>query len=404
LNNVLGAYHSASSIFHTDLNEYWFSKTGQMGMFNFVGDSLKLEKEVRFDLMHASSVDDNQNIWKISEQYYIIGLDNGFAIYDAFSNRSLQNGYNKNIKLVHATSSNARGEIKVLEVKNVSSYEIPFEFRNLIFHFSVPGKLNETYSIEYKLDNDIWVNNGETKIINFNYLKWGKHRLQIKTVDENLQEMAETSYWITILPPWYFMPYALLAYILVIAGLVYLISYIYRQRLKKQKLVYLKKIKAENTRRIIRLKNQYLQDQVYNKSKELVNYTVLLRKKNEVLIRIKEFVNKFIASAENDHRKLTAKIFDIIDQNLTDNNDWKIFSAHFDEAHSNFLKKIKIDHPGLTPNDLRLCAFLKMNLTSKEIASLLNMSFRSVEVKRYRLRKKLDLEHDKNLVEYIMNV
>ena len=107
-------------------------------------------------------------------------------------------------------------------------------------------------------------------------------------------------------------------------------------------------------------------------------------------------------TGNNDAKK--SKIYDIIDQNLSDKNDWKMFSAHFDEAHSNFLRKLKQDNELLTPNDLQLCAFLKMNLSSKEIASLLNISPRSVEVKRYRLRKKLNLEHDENLVEHLLKV
>ena len=69
-----------------------------------------------------------------------------------------------------------------------------------------------------------------------------------------------------------------------------------------------------------------------------------------------------------------------------------------------FFKKIKSLHPALTSNDLRLCAYLRLNLTSKEIAPLLNISVRSVEIKRYRLRKKMDLTHEQGLVEYILAV
>ena len=69
-----------------------------------------------------------------------------------------------------------------------------------------------------------------------------------------------------------------------------------------------------------------------------------------------------------------------------------------------FLMKIKNLHSTLTPNDLRLCAYLRLNLSSKEIAPLLNISPRSVEIKRYRLRKKMDLPHEKSLVEYILEI
>ena len=79
-----------------------------------------------------------------------------------------------------------------------------------------------------------------------------------------------------------------------------------------------------------------------------------------------------------------------------------MFKEAFDNADNDFLKKVKQAHSSLTPNDLRLCAYLRLNLSSKEIAPLLNISVRSVEIKRYRLRKKMDLSHEQGLVEYIL--
>ncbi|NDB02453.1 MAG: hypothetical protein EBY38_02115, partial [Flavobacteriaceae bacterium] len=84
--------------------------------------------------------------------------------------------------------------------------------------------------------------------------------------------------------------------------------------------------------------------------------------------------------------------------------DWEFFEQAFNHADKKFFKRIKEKHPALTPNDLRLCVYLRLNLSSKEIAPLLNISARSVEIKRYRLRKKLDLERDINLSEYVINL
>lgn len=81
-----------------------------------------------------------------------------------------------------------------------------------------------------------------------------------------------------------------------------------------------------------------------------------------------------------------------------------MFQEAFNNADKNFIKKIKAIHSELTPNDLRVCAYLRLNLSSKEIAPLLNISPRSVEVKRYRLRKKMKLDHDENLTDYIINI
>jgi DNA-binding CsgD family transcriptional regulator len=99
-----------------------------------------------------------------------------------------------------------------------------------------------------------------------------------------------------------------------------------------------------------------------------------------------------------------SSVIRIIDQNINNDDDWNFFEEAFNNADQDFLKKIKEIHPNLTPNDLRLCAYLRLNLSSKEIASLLNISSKSVEIKRYRLRKRMNLEHGANLISYILSV
>jgi DNA-binding CsgD family transcriptional regulator len=93
-----------------------------------------------------------------------------------------------------------------------------------------------------------------------------------------------------------------------------------------------------------------------------------------------------------------------IDRNINNADDWKFFEDAVNNADKDFLKKVKNIHPELTSNDLRLCAYLRLNLSSKEIAPLLNISLRSVEVKRYRLRKKMNLPHEDSLTDYIMEM
>ena len=118
----------------------------------------------------------------------------------------------------------------------------------------------------------------------------------------------------------------------------------------------------------------------------------------QFLLWIKKELND---NVKTDNLKPVIKI---IDKNINNKNDWKLFEEAFNNADKDFLKKIKAIHPKLTSNDLRLCAYLRLNLSSKEIAPLLNISPRSVEVKRYRLRKKMDLEHETSLTDYILQL
>ncbi|MEN8789471.1 MAG: LuxR C-terminal-related transcriptional regulator, partial [Flavobacteriaceae bacterium] len=147
-----------------------------------------------------------------------------------------------------------------------------------------------------------------------------------------------------------------------------------------------------------KLKNDQLKEDFRNKSNELAASTMSIIKKNELLSKVKQQ----LTSAEQTNS--TKEIIRIIDRNLDQNDDWELFKEAFNNTDREFLKKLEKLHPNLSPNDIRLCAYLRLNLVSKEIAQLLNISPRSVEIKRYRLRKKLNLEHEENLVNYILKL
>ena len=118
----------------------------------------------------------------------------------------------------------------------------------------------------------------------------------------------------------------------------------------------------------------------------------------EEMIKLKDKDGKKVADDQ------IRKVQKIIDEGMNDERDWNLFETSFNEAHGSFFKKLKANHPDLVPNDLKLCAYLHMNMSSKEMASLLNISLRGVEIRRYRLRKKLNIPHDKNLAEFFMEL
>jgi DNA-binding CsgD family transcriptional regulator len=157
----------------------------------------------------------------------------------------------------------------------------------------------------------------------------------------------------------------------------------------------------ENEQKIMKIKNEQLIQDVDKKSKELAVSTMNLIKKTELLNIIKGDLKSSTDSSTN--RSIKA-VISTINRNVNEENTWNVFKEAFDSADNNFLKKVKESHPALTPNDLRLCAYLRLNLSSKEIAPLLNISVRSIEIKRYRLRKKMNLSHEMGLVEYLLAI
>ena len=172
---------------------------------------------------------------------------------------------------------------------------------------------------------------------------------------------------------------------------------VYRRYYKKQHAKIIEQNKKElelaklqSEREIMSLKNKELKEDFKSKSKELAATTMSMIKKNEVLTEIRTHIEGI------DNQKAFDPVLKIIDKSLRNRENWSLFKEAFDNVDSEFLKKIKELHPQLSHNDLKLCAYLRLNLSSKEIAPLFNISPRSVEIKRYRLRKKMDLGSSEN--------
>ena len=137
--------------------------------------------------------------------------------------------------------------------------------------------------------------------------------------------------------------------------------------------------------------------------------TITVIRKNEILLDINQNLTRVTTeiSQSSDAKSILKKIQKMqenIKENIEQNNNWKKFAENFDLVYENYLKRLADEYPHLTISDKKLCAYLKMDLRSKDIAPLLNMSFRSVEMSRYRLRKKMDLSRDINLTEFLQNL
>jgi DNA-binding CsgD family transcriptional regulator len=118
------------------------------------------------------------------------------------------------------------------------------------------------------------------------------------------------------------------------------------------------------------------------------------------LTRIKEELVQLRKSATEMPSEELKRLTRLLGQESKMDQEWEQFAAYFDTTHGDFLKAIKEKHPMLSPHELKLCAYLRMNLSTKEIAQLLNISVRGVEVSRYRLRKKLVLDKETNIHSY----
>lgn len=174
--------------------------------------------------------------------------------------------------------------------------------------------------------------------------------------------------------------------------------------LRRYRNLHLQKIRHRETKRLKMLAGE-LQQEVEQKSAELLTQTSFIIQKNELILKVKDIIDDFYSKNRNNALiPLSQKINALLNSNMNTEDDWKTFLLKFEEKHTGFFKKMKTLYPQLTNNDLRLCACLKLNLETKEIASLMNLSIRAVENSRYRLRKKLNILPSQNLNEFFLNI
>jgi len=138
------------------------------------------------------------------------------------------------------------------------------------------------------------------------------------------------------------------------------------------------------------------------KAKELTTHALHLAKKNEVLNDLKMKVKSL--QSKSTSTRVYQSLIRTIDFDLQDDNNWENFSKYFEEVHKDFSAKAQQRFPNITANDLRLMALMKMNLSSKEIASILNISNEGIKKARYRLRKKLNLSTSDSLQEFVLTL
>jgi DNA-binding CsgD family transcriptional regulator len=170
-------------------------------------------------------------------------------------------------------------------------------------------------------------------------------------------------------------------------------------QIEKEKLKNEKLRELENER--TKSNTEKLERELTHKRKLLANSALTIAQKNKMLNNIKSFVqNNSLTDIKARQNK--QKLLHLIEMNLNSDHEWEIFEQNFAEVHDDFLDNLKGSHPDLTSGDLRLAAYIKMGLSSKEISPLLNISVRSVENKRYRLRKKMNLSGEDNLSDQLM--
>lgn len=362
----------------------------------------------------------------IDDENVLIALERGFAHYNPKMVIDYRRGYNAVLNRVSILRKNKLIYSGLLVsskslLPNVVP-EIKYKDNSLRFTFSAlyfEGNNETRFSYQLEGFDENWSEWQAESVKEYTNIPDGKYIFRVKTQNKYGVISSPDSFEFIVKPPWYKSITAIVLYLILACSMIWLIILIFlkkveKSRLKekelqrKQFLEREEKLKNETImaeKEIIRLRNEKLHAEMIHKDKELANTAINLVQKNKALFKIKTDLLKIQGELKEELVKnRIGSIIRKIDKETSNDESWSIFETNFEQVHEDFLKRIRELHPDITPKELKLVAYLRMNMSSKEIATLMNITTRGVEISRYRLRRKLNIDRAQNLIDYILSV
>lgn len=400
-----------------DENIFWYSTPNFIGYVLRNGNDFIKSQEPFFTIWDRHLKDFN-NIKKINNSIYALGIDNGMIFHDINEalNKKLQvTPLIKSIQFISSVDTiNA-------PINLINDVNVPYSNNFLKIRVALPkSPLSNSRQFQFKLNGledqwSNWVNQSEIKFPSLssgNYILEIRAKIEVNQVTESIKIPFYISY------PWYISRIAKIIYFL----LFFIIFISYRAFLKTKNNTYVFKLKQlEKQKRerqkekfeleklatdkeLLLLKEKNLNLEIKKKDSALASSTLNNIKKKELLIGLIRDIKNIDGEIVNSslHYSLK-KVIRKIDNHIDDKEDWLAFELHFRNSHSQFFDNLREKHPDLSSNEIKLSAYLKLNLSSKEIASLMNVAITSIEQSRYRLRKKFNLSKEVNLSNYVQS-
>lgn len=416
---------SAVSFLEQDpLGNIYYLAGNEIGVLQKLSNNSYIKKTKIFNRIKGLLNDDLQDLSVLNANNIIYGAKEGFILYTKNNDNPVDIPYNCLITKVNVTSPKdsviSGGFYKsngvISSIQSTKAPQIPFDNNSLHIEYSAPffhSSENTVYQFKLEKSDSEWSTWTTKTDKEYTNLREGKYTFKVRAKNIYDQLSEEAAFTFEILPPWYRSNLAYGVYAVVIISSLAIGFLIIDVRFKRQrKLMELKQEKTINRydqelksseERLEQLKSEKLKAQVDSQNKELATSTMHLLNKNSFINSIKHNISTIIKRSKNQEvKKELNKIMTNIDKNISEDNDWEHFAIHFDQVHGDFTNRLKENYPDLTPQEMKLSAYLRMNLSTKEIAHLLNISVRGVEIARYRLRKKMKLERSDNLQEFIL--
>lgn len=398
---ALGIFADAEHVYPAGDDLYWLSTGNEAGLFHVADGIGTLKCRLLFD---------NYNMNLVTRGKRIIPLNDSLVLISAMQGTLLINIR----ELIGNSLGNTALKISGLEYIDVSgTHLLPINTQRL----SLPHDFQEfnawvgttiftsNHQISYKIEGvssdwSPWQHDGK---ITFLQLPEGRYELKVRKYIIK-GPYPELTLSIEVRPPWYNTVWAWLVYIAFVWFVVQTVLRYNLKNLQREEQAKAEAKRQAEQQQMQEIKNRMLEAELQSKNNELTLQTTALVKRNQAIQKLLEELEKQKETlGERYPNKLYDRMKVLMEEALNNQADWVLFESHFNSTHQNFIDRLRQQYSDLTTGDLRVCCLLRMNLSTKEIASLMNVSLRAIELRRYRLRKRLELEGDTNLVDFLMS-
>lgn len=399
LNECFAGVGDLKRLVPIDAEESWAVAATSIYRFHYDGYIARVEEAYRVETDDLALITEYENISVLNDSLSLVCLDAGFILHDVRASRPQDPvPASPSLEYVQAGKNAGRGFMDLHD-----ALRIPYKDNSITVGFSIDGAFAGNLSAECLLEgvDTTWTSTGRSNRITYSRLPPRDYVLRLRSTDGLGHYSPDTVLPFTIRLPWWRTVWAGLGALLLVALLLWLAFLLMRRRLHQR---HLRRLKAQEAERL-RRQNEQLQDELEQKNAELFTQASFIIRKNELILKLKEEVDELVGkNTQKGLLPLFRRINSLLSDNLDAEADWQTFLIQFEQTHRNFFKKLKESYPQLTTGDLRLCACLKLNMDTKDIASLMNLSVRAVENNRYRLRKKLNLQPAQNLNEFFLGI
>jgi ligand-binding sensor domain-containing protein/DNA-binding CsgD family transcriptional regulator len=404
----------------------WYYTEEHLGLMRLLEDGTYRDITAPFTRINDFLLPAFQNIFVADAFNVFIGSQNGLVHY----NSSIINDYNlpeslyfKDIAF-YGKDEYRRFPQGCEEVRynHDNIPRIPFDLNSVSFRFTSTVYENpESLKFSYQLKgfDSHWSDWDNLNFKEYTNLFEGNYIFELKALNSFGVESPVITFEFIVAPPLYRSGIAwavyLILFLFMVASNIYFVrkrmlkirereKYRHEKRMARQEQIF-KEQTEMSEKEIMQLRNDGLKSEMNHKNKELANATLHLIQKNKTLTSLKIDLSKLLRNIHSDNaeKQIVNSLLKKVNKDLRNEKNWELFNNYFDDVHQDFISRLKENFSDLTPKELRLCAYLRMNLSTKEIAPLMNISVRGVEISRYRLRKKMKIEHDINLTEYLLS-